>query len=155
MAEITAMEQTKKKNKGTSGKMKNWQRVNIQHLYAAHITQCQKTTWSTNGQKITEKTLFKEIQEANWQIKDSKHHWLFEKVLIKTLRIISYLSEWQSSKIQQINIGEEVKKGNTCVLFVRIWEWISHDEKQYGSFSKSKNRTTLWSSKSHWNVIQP
>lgn len=90
------------------------------------------------------KTLFqREIQETNWQIKKILNIIDYLKSTNQNTEISSHIYQNDnSSKIQQINIGEEVKKRNTCAVCKNV-NWISHDENSMEVFKKVKNRTTL------------
>ena len=63
--------------------------------------------------------------------------------------ITSYLSEWLLSKRQQIAIlGKDMEKREPLYTFGGNVNWWSHCGKQYGGFSRTKNRATIWPSNS-------
>ena len=56
----------------------------------------------------------------------------------------SHLLEWLPSKRQEISAGQEVegKKKPLCTAGRNV-NWYNHYGKQYGGFSKTKNRATI------------
>ena len=61
---------------------------------------------------------------------------------IEPFDISTHLSEWLSSKRQEISAGEDVEKGTLCTVGEDV-NWYSRDENRYGGSSKVKNRATI------------
>ena len=56
------------------------------------------------------------------------------------------MSEWLSKHLQITNVGEGVKKREALCTVDGNVNWCSHCGKQYGGFSETKNRTTIFPS---------
>ena len=62
---------------------------------------------------------------------------------------LRYVRRMAILKRQQIgSIGENVEKREHLCTVGEDVNWFSHYGKQFGDFSKNKNRTTVWSSNS-------
>ena len=96
-------------------KWSNWQRINLQNMQAAHMTQYQKTNNQQLGGRV--KQTFLQRHVVGQQIHEKMLNITLEKCKSKLQwGTTSHRSEWPSSKHQHIiNAGEEKR------IFLHCW----------------------------------